>query len=82
MKTLAFIVFFIGSGSVSANAHPSSHLDTAGSSTLGLLSIMIAVLLVTISSTPYLKKSPIECKKDAPEPLENDTESATQNVRV
>ena len=80
MKTLAFIVFFIGS--VSANAHSSSHLDTTGSSSLGLLFIMMAVLLVTISSTPYLKTSPIECKKDAPEPLGNDTESATQDVRV
>ena len=75
MKTLVFTLFFIAG--VSANAHAGSHLDTAGSANLGLVFIMAAVLLVTISSAPYLKKSPIERKKEASEPLENDTDSVS-----
>lgn len=75
MKTLVFTLFFIAG--VSLNAHASSHLDTTGSANLGLVFIMAAVLLVTISSAPYLKKSPIERKKEASEPLENDTDSVS-----
>jgi hypothetical protein len=74
MKTLVLVLFFIGD--VSANAHSGSHLDTTGPATLSLILIMVAVLLITISSTPYLKKSPIEYKEKASEPLENNTDSA------
>lgn len=78
MKTTVFIVFF--AGGVSANAHLSSHLDTTGTSTMGVLFIMVAVLLVTISATPHLKKPAVECNKEAPEPPENHTDSAIRNV--
>ena len=80
MKTLLFVLFSIGG--VSANAHSGSHFDTTGSAALSLVLIMVAVLLVTISSALYLKKSPIESRKKPSDPLENNTDSAGQNVSV